>query len=428
MLRSLGGIGRILAITWPALLAWYLGGQLARALIIAVAAPIGPESPLAALLIVPLAALARLVSYVGMFLAVRRGMRAYSEISSGDVSFHSFMDAAGEFVRVLLASIIPFFTLYAIIGLVAEDLSDYARSAFWYSIGSENGVLRVGDGPLVVIVIVGALLGRIVLKIFGSKLPRWLAIVEIYLEATWIFVALTGVSAVFGQVIEWIEQRRVVDWVLNARAFLSSLADPIRVLIDGIDWLVPVVAQLILLPLAWLLIAGVIYTRALANVVDDQVLPERLSRTVSTGYSRLPRILQRQAYLLTDEWDDVGSPFTQSGKLIARAGVVSLTIFVSAYGVFYALGRWFDFGVYRAIGPHEASWWYTIDPLLSVAVTIVVEPVRIVLLAAAFDWCLRRWQERRDLATPQDSALENTAPENTALEDSVVEPEAVDRV
>jgi len=406
MLRSLGGIGRILATTWPALLAWYLGGLLVRALVIAVAAPIGPESPLAALLIVPIAALARLVSYVGMFLAVRRGMRTYREISGGDVSFQSFKDAAGEFMRVLLASIIPFFTLYAVIGLVQEDLSDYARSAFWYSIGSENGVLRVGDGPLVVIVIVGALLGRILLKIFGSKLPRWFAVIEIYLEATWIFVALTGVSAVFGQVIEWIEQRRVVDWVLNARKFFSSLADPIRVVFESIDWLAPVIAQLILLPLAWLLIAGVIYTRALANIVDDAVLPERLSRTVSTGYSRLPRILQRQAFLLTDEWDDVGSPFTQSGKLIARAGVVSLTVFVSAYGILFAISEWFTFGVYRAIGPHEQSWWYTLDPLLTVAVTVITEPVRIVLLAAAFDWCLRRWQERRALTQPEESVLE----------------------
>jgi len=425
MLRSLGGIGRILALTWPALLAWYLGGLLVRALVIAVAAPIGPESPLAALLIVPIAALARLVSYVGMFLAVRRGMRTYSEISGGDVSFESFMDAAGEFIRVLLASIIPFFTLYAIIGLVAEDLSDYARAAFWYSIGSENGVLRVGDGPLVVLVIVVALAGRLLLKVFGSKLPRWLAVVEIYLEATWIFVALTGVSAVFGQVIEWIEQRRVVDWVLNAREFLTSLADPIRVLVESIDWLAPVVAQLILLPLAWLLIAGVIYTRALANVVDDRVLPDRVEQTVARGFSRLPRILQRQAYLLTDEWDDVGSPFTQSGKLIARAGVVSLTSFVSTYGVLFALGEWFSFGVYRLIGPHEQSWWYTIDPLLSVAVTVVIEPVRIVLLAAAFDWCLRRWQERRSLAQPENSVL----PENAVLpENSVLEVEPVDSV
>jgi len=415
MLRSLGRIGHILALTWPALLAWYLGGAVVRASVLAIAAPIGPESPLAALLIVPVAALARLVSYVGMFLAVRRGLRTYREISGGDVAFESLRDAAAEFIRVLLASIIPFFTLYAVIGLVAEDLSEYARSAFKYSFGSENGVLRVGDGPLVVAVILVALAGRILLKIFGSKLPRWLAIVEIYLEATWIFVALTGVTAVFGTVIEWIEQRQVVGWVLGLREFLSGLAEPVRLLFLSVDWLGPVVAQVILLPLAWLLIAGIVYTRALANVVDDRVIPERLEQAVTSRWAKLPSILQRQAYLLTDEWDDVGSPFTQSGKLIVKAGVLQLAIFVSAYGVLYALGMWFTWGVYRLVGPHDIGVWNLVDPLLSVAVTVLIEPARIVLLAAAFDWCLRAWQERRELAP------ETTEP---LLESELDEPSA----
>ena len=172
MLRSLGGIGHVLATTWPALLAWYLGGVLVRVTVIAIAAPIGSESALVALLIVPIAALARLVSYVGMFLAVRRGMRTYREIAAGDIQFTSLRDAASEFLRVLLASIIPFFTLYAVLGLLAEDLSDYAQAAFRESFQGVGTILNVGDGPLVATVIGVALGARILLKIFGSRLPR----------------------------------------------------------------------------------------------------------------------------------------------------------------------------------------------------------------------------------------------------------------
>src|SRR6187402_2033552 len=161
MLRSLGGIPRILAATWPALLAWYLAGSLVRASIIALAAPIGPESPLAALLLVPIAVLARLVSYIGMFLALRRALPGYRAASGGDVAFGSFREAASDFFRVLLSAIGPFFTLYALIGLLNEDLHDYAQASFRYSFLSDNpNPLKVGDGPLVLIVVVVAFTAR----------------------------------------------------------------------------------------------------------------------------------------------------------------------------------------------------------------------------------------------------------------------------
>jgi hypothetical protein len=393
MLRSLAGIGRVLSRVWPALLAWYLAGQVVRAAIIAIASPIGPESPLAALVLVPIAALAVLVSYVGMFLAVRRAMPVYRELADGDVEFQSLRDAAAEFSTVLLASIIPFFTLYALIGLLAKDLSDYARSAFRYSIGSENGVLDVGDGPLVVIVIVVALTGRIALKIFGSRLPKWLAIIEIYLEATWIFVAITGLTGAFGQIIGWINDRRLVQWFTDARELVMGLGEPVRRAIESIDGLVPAIAHVVLLPLAWLLIAGIVYTRTLANIDHSRLVPERISGAALARFERLPAILRRQAFLVTDEWDDIGGPFTQSGQLIRRAGIVNLAIFMAAYGILFAARQWTTWLIYRLVGPHDGWFWSAVDPVLSLASSLVVEPVRVVLLAVTFDLCLRRWQQ-----------------------------------
>ncbi|TBN56617.1 hypothetical protein EYE40_03955 [Glaciihabitans arcticus] len=398
MLRSLRAIPRILALCWPALFAWYLGGSLVRAVVLAIAAPIGPESALAALLLVPLAALARLISYVGMFLAVRRGMRAYRDISGGDVEFESLRDAASEFLNVLLASIIPFFFLYAVLGLLAEDLSDYAQSAFKYAFGTDGSVLQVGDGPLVLVVILVALAARILLKIYGSKLPRGFGVLEVYFEATWVFVALTGLGAVFGQAIAWIEGRQVVRWVEDIRDFILGLGDGVRWLLAQFDWLGPVVAQLILLPLAWLLIAGIIYTRALANIEPANItdtVPERLTAVVRPRFEKLPAIIRRQAYLVTDEWDDLGGPFSQSGKLIAGAGIRSLAIFAAAYALLYAASQWLLFGAYRLFGPHDRYFWNVIDPVMDVAVSIITEPLRVVLLAAAFDYCLRKWQEKQ---------------------------------
>ena len=409
MLRSARSMIHIVVVAWPELLAWYLAGQVVRAAVIAIAAPIGPVSPLAALLIVPIAALASLVSYVGMFLAVRRGMAAYRNIAEGDVEFTSPRDAVAEFSRVLLASIIPFFTLYALIGLLAYDLSEYARSAFRFSLGSERGVLDVGDGPVVATVVIVALAGRLALKVFGSRLPRWLAVVEIYLEATWIFVALTGLYGAFGDILEWVESRAVFVWVDDARNYLSSLADPIRWIFESVDWALPVAVQLVLLPLAWLLVAGIVYTRALANVVEGPSVPramERAANLAQRGYLVLPAAIKRQAYLLTDEWDDVGSPLTQSAKLVSRAGLTALVSFMGVYALLFAAGQWLSFALYRAIGPQESSLWFELDPLVSIVDNLVTEPLRIALLAVMFDGCLRRWQERRSGAASESARAE----------------------
>lgn len=388
-------MGRILARCWPALLAWYLGGSVVRAGVLALAAPIGPQSPLAALLLVPIAVLARLISYVGMFLAVRRALPSYRRISAGDVEFTSLRDASSEFIRVLIASILPFFALYTVIGQLAVDLADYARSSFKFSLGSENGVLRVGDGPLVVIVIVVAFAGRSALKALGPRLPRWLAIVEIYLEATWIFVALTGISAVFGPVIEWMSNRQVVHWVGDAREWLVSLANPIRIAIESVDWVVPVALQLIALPLAWLLIAGVIYTRSLASAVEERLVSKKIEVRLRARMVRLPRIVSRRMHLFSDEWEDVGGPLAMAGRMIVRAGAVNIAIFVTAYGLLYAATQWIFRFAYTAIGAQDVGFWNVGSPVLNLVISAVTEPLRLVLVAAAFDWCLRRWADRR---------------------------------
>jgi len=418
MLRSLGRIGRILVQCWPALLAWYLGGSVVRAAVLALAAPIGPQSALAALLIVPVAVLARLISYIGMFLVVRRAMRAYGEIAAGDVSFTSMKDAASEFLTVLSASILPFFAVYTLIGGLSADLSEYARAAFRYSLGSENNVVDVGNGPLVLAVVIVAFGGRMLLKKFGPRLPRWVAIAEIYLEATWVFVALSAVSALFGDFQEWINNRQIVFWFNSARDALTDLWTPIQLAITGIDWLVPAVLQLVLLPLAWLLVAGVVYTRALSTAVQERIVSVRLEARMRTRVAKLPTRVAKQLHLFSDEWEDIGGPIAMGGRMIARAGAVNLAIFVLLYGALFALSQWSTRWAAGLIGANDLGFWVTFFPALSLAIAAVVEPVRIALLAVMFDWCLRRWRDRQLRVSSREptAQTETTAPTETTAQ------------
>lgn len=374
--------------TWPALLAWYLGGSLVRAGVIALAAPIGPQSALAALLLVPIAVLARLVSYIGMFLAVRQGLRTYRSLTGDWPERQPLREAADEFLRILLATIIPFFTLYGLIGLVGEDLSSYARAAFRYSLGSEHGVLDVGDGPLVLAVVLIAFAGRLALKYLGGKLPDWLKLVEVYLDATWVFVTLTAVGSLFGTAIQWVQQRQLVNWVVEARTRLSEFWQPIEATFVAIDGAVPIALQVLLLPAAWLLVAGVVYLRSLEHLAEERVVPVRLEAALRARLARLPRLLQRRAKVAAEDWSDVWGPLSSAGRLVLRAGPLDLAVFVAAYGILYAAGQWLTRGLYAALGAHDSLFWFTVDPIAALGVSALVEPVRIVLLAVVFDRCL----------------------------------------
>lgn len=398
MLRSLGGIGRVLATTWPALLAWYLGGTLVRTAIITLAAPFAPDSTIGPLLLVPIVVLARLVSYIGMFLVLRSAIPGYRALAGDDVTFTTWRDTASEFVRLILASIGPFFTLYALIGLLAEDLDTYASYAYRFAFFTENSAVTAVDAsPLALAVVIIAFAGRMLIKVLGNRLPGWTAIVSIYLDATWLFVALAAVSSLFGDIGQWIGDRQVVHWWSDAREFLVGLWDPIRFVIEGIDWVTPVALQILLLPVAWLIIASIVYLRALGNVVEDSIaLPETVARRVT----RVPVILRRYAYLVTGTWDEVGRPTILASRIILSSGLANLGIFLSAYALLFAATQWFYRWLYSIVGGHDKAFWLLANDVLSAVISAFTEPFRVALLAVAFGYCLQRWSERHRLSEP----------------------------
>jgi hypothetical protein len=392
MLRSLGGIGRALAIAWPALLAWYLAGQCVRWAAIVIAAPLTADNTLGALLIVPIAVLARLISYIGMFLSLRRAMPGYRTIAGGDVEFASMKDAAAEFMNVLLVTIGPFFTLYALLGLLTEDIRTYGNLALRHS--GLDGAVFDASGPMVIVVVLVALALRLALRVFGRRLPGWVGIFEIYLEATWILVALTGLTQVLGSVIQWFNDRQIVFWISSAREWLSSLWEPLRLGFLGIDWLVPVAMQVVLLPLAWLLIAGIIYLRALADV-ESEALPKGVGRRLQRLLDRLPALLQRNRHIVTGGWEDIGAPIALTVRMTLRSRVFDIALYLAAYAVLYVITQWATRGVYLLIGAHDVGWWFDYSSAVSVAFNAIFEPLRIVVIALAFDFLLQRWQTTR---------------------------------
>jgi hypothetical protein len=407
---------RLVAARWPQLLAWYLAGWLARYLLIELASVFGAFSALAGLLILPLAILARLGSFIAMFLVLRGTMPAFSDFSDrGDdaVDRTAATTPRTRVTEIFLVSIVPFFAFYAAWKLLEEDTVHYAKSALEkidYSGGAPDAaVLSLALDPLTIAVIVVAFAGRYSLKRFASSLPRWTNLIAVYLESVWVYLTLFLIVGYTEDVRAWIDSRAGTHLLTELRETVTGAFAPFGWIWGGVEWLVGATGGLVLLPLAWLTLAGIVYGRALAQPKVAIRLNNRYYSRVRSRVGALPAGVLYRAKDVGNDFLARWKPLASAVVLIWRAGVLPMGIFVLAYTVLEAANGWLLFAGVQLIGPHDlVAWWMNFDDMLSFVVNVLLEPVRICLIAAAYDFCLRRLEERRE-TLPELEAQEQVA-------------------
>ncbi|MDW4572084.1 hypothetical protein R8Z57_04750 [Microbacterium sp. M3] len=342
--------GRLLWRHWPALLAWYAAGLLGRYVVIEVAGFVGAYNAVLGSLLLPLAILSRLVALVAMLLVVRDGMREFDAISSspGDAA-----DRRRQFGAALMAGILPFFAFYAAWGYLREDAAAYSARVLevtsdlnWTAIVDETE--QAGDGlagaltitPITVGILVLAFVLRWLLKRFRERLPRWSGVVAAYLEALWVYFAALVLTDMIAVVSEWVQTRQAMAWLDDVRATITAVLVPLAWVWEAVEWFLGEAGGIILLPLAWLTIAGVVYGQAVAPTpVSTEGLGGEVGARVRSRYRSLPARLRAR---LADIWADLVSRFTPIGNAIVlmwRAGPVLIGGFVLLYTVLLAVQR-----------------------------------------------------------------------------------------
>lgn len=399
MIAVLRLAGRLLWRHWPALLALYLAGTLGRYLAIQVAGFVGAYSAIGGALLFPLAILARLVALVAMLLVLRDGMVALGAIAPVPV------DRAGRrraFLDALMAGILPFVAFYAAWGYLKEDAAAYFARLLEVNTGLIadeifGGQERAGDaavgelslGPITIAIIVAAFAGRWLWKRYRARLPRALAVAAVYLEILWIYLSVTLIADALGIVTGWVQTRQGIVWLADVRAWVADQLVPIAWIWDGVEWLLGEVGGIVLLPIAWLTIAGVIYGQAVAPQ-SAQLGGEVYSR----ARARLDTLPGRLRARLKDIWSDLIARFQPIGRAILlmwRAGPVLIGSYVLLFTVLLALDAALELGISRVVGPNElASFWMVNAPLIFLAVPLVIEPLRVVLVASAYDAVIAR--------------------------------------
>ena len=415
MLRT---FGRAIVQTWPTVLAWFLAGWLAHAALIRLAGWVGVYESLWGLMILPLAVLAKLASYVGMFLAIRPAMRHYQRLdrlaatapageATAAVPRRSFRQDWGS---TIVTGLIAFLVIYFTWGMVADDIIAYGRAS-WdaYDPEAANHPLRVTVGVMSITFVVVAFGLRLALGRFADRLPKWFGAISAYLEAAWLLTAAFAIKDILDGVPAWLASRRMFAWIVDGIAELREMFSWFALVGDVIAWLVSTIGIVIVLPLAWLALAAIVFAGVLPRRVRRASgRSARLREAAERRWRRMPRPLRVLGTWLSSGLRDRWEPIATALSLVVRNGPVRLGAYLLAFAVVTVSGQWLYALIYQLIGPHEVGWWIATSDPITLLVAVITTPLQFMLVAAAFDETLGSLDEQ---VVSADAELAEVLPE-----------------
>jgi hypothetical protein len=412
---------------WPQLAACYLLGLLGRRGAIELAAWIGYDNDVWVALIMPLAGLARLGSYVAMFFVLRRAIPSLAALPK----------RSARRIDVFSTVIVPFFAIYLAWKLFAEDWIAFQTAALDYRVAdamSTPGATELHPETLPVstvtwALIFAALVLRYVLSRFRDQLPGWMLAIRVYVDALWVFLGVSFAASrdltFFLNPTGWLAERRIIVWFNETRAELFSHLKPVEALWDTVSWIVSTVFGGATIPLLWLAVAAIVYgvtmpedwrsaARRVAGERADRVFERAAAREkrVRERWSRLPDVHREDAR----DWflSQLGNyrTITDAARLILHGGVLALSLYVLGYlglawldmaGSFYRpevrAGYLFR-GAAWLLGPHPQSFWDFARPVLVFVSHLIIEPLRVCLIASTVAYCLENVGPKEAPVTP----------------------------
>lgn len=376
MLQAIRTFGRILARHWPALAAWYLGGEAVHQLLVQLAGFVGGLTTLGGLLLLPLAVAARLISYVAMYLTVQPSLTHSAPVDGPAADSGS---GRRRFAQAILTAILPFFAFSAAWGMIDADLIEFFTIASSIALrdagydldqlGDRGGLVSVGILPIAVLVI--ALAVRLVLARFAGRLPSWTLVIAAYTEVLWTFMLFTLVGQWWAHTKEWLAGRAGAVWLQEIGDWFAANLVPVAALWGGALWLFGILVAAVFVPAAWLTIAGVTYGTAFD---ETPPLLRGIARAPHGTVSRLAKIVTRR---FEELWAAVA--------LIWRGGPVAFGCLALVYAVWAWAAQSGARAVLGIFGGQDTSFWASFLPLLLVAVGVIAEPLRVAIVATAFD-------------------------------------------
>lgn len=414
---------------WPQLAAAYLLGLLGREAAISLAARLGHDNDVWASLIMPFAGLARLGSIVAMFLLLRP---AFPELTPSRPR-RQFDLFAGV--------IVPLVGIYLAWRMFAEDWLAFERRALPYRVDQAVATaapteLHPDDLPVGTstwVIIGAALVARLVLSLLKDRLPRWMLAVRVYVDFLWVFLVLTfsvnkGLTVLINPA-GWVKERRIMVWLDGIRAGITGHFHLLQVGWDAVVSALGVAFGGAVMPLLWLAVAGIVYdvstqaewsgaARRIAGSWTDTAFARTAAKraTLTNRWKALPGKVRDESQKEAEARIGKLKPVADSARVIGHAGLLGLAVYVLGYlvlawldmsGSYYRVqnspGYLFR-GMAWLIGPHPIEFWNAVGDPLTLTSHLLIEPLRVCLVAMTFAYCIRHVRTASDGEAQQDNA------------------------
>jgi hypothetical protein len=425
--------GRVWWRTLPQLLSIYLLGWLGAQLAQRFAIRVGEWNSWAALAIFSFGFLALLVAIVVMLQLVGRELGVRDLIPESEAAVD---DRDTSLTRLVSITLLPFLGIYAAFGEVASRATQLANEQIF-----RNGMLS--DAPSVLGTLneaslehpwwlfgglVAIYLLRRVLDVAHERTGiRVLGIVVALVECFFLLVVIMGGIRLWQLAKIWLGNREFMAWLATLKNAIFDALSVVSIHLPAVVSTVvgfvveevwPLFWEALAQPVIWLAVAALVFGSRvlslaelwrkgepyLAKVPGSTVFASHAERRAAKGKQPPPPGVGRAAAELREAFlgdiDDKYLPTFHSLRLVLRAGVVFLGAYVAVYSVIVMAANGLDLLIDQLLAGRSVSFWYAYGPVIALLPDLLLEPLRICLLAVAFRRCLELfWARSHDPET-----------------------------
>lgn len=332
-----------------------------------------------------------------------------------------------KLMELLSVTMLPLVLVWSAWGILDEKLARFAAAYLVETAGSARSsfIFNEADWRFYLPALIGLLVLRRALETVDDRWPnKPTKFGQIWAEAFFALLLVIVTPQLFDRFMNWLDRREI--WYLvseqwrQVREWFAGISIPIP---DGIEWLWELVRETlwplfydgVAQPMTWLAVTTVVFGhRALSasNIVQGTRFESRIAGRSDTAPSgRMASITSRAPELVFGGLKEKFIPTLNAFRLVIRVGPVFLGVVCLVYSFQLLAEDWSGHALIRLIGDHGSSWNVMNNQLAGLAIAVVFEPLRVALLAAAFDQCVSvAVEQRQEAAAEQAKKAEEPAP------------------
>ncbi|MFF1818891.1 hypothetical protein ACFVWG_16435 [Kribbella sp. NPDC058245] len=318
------------------------------------------------------------------------------------------------FLELIAVTLLPLVAVWSAWGFLEGQVTELSTSnSVERGLQAGSAFFELNNGawhkylPAIVILLVL----RRALQAVDDKWPsRPVKFAQVWAESFFLLLTVVVSSYAIDDAKNWFRERNFwywsVDWWDGWKDFWAHIKIPLPAGIEflwGFAWdtLWPLFKLGVAEPLTWLAITTVVFGhRVLSSkgVFTGTRLERRFGTRVAPDApqpNRFVALTNKAPDLVLGGFREKFYPTLNAFRLLVRVGPVFLGVVCMLYTVWLLGDDWLFVLIQRAIGIHGQRWGLMNHEIADLIRSLIFEPIRIALLAAAFDLCISVGSERR---------------------------------